>query len=284
MEGLPRIAQKAAKDSALNQPLLPIKQKGEKLLKSNKLEEVIILGHGLTLHEYWHLLRTDPGLLEKRAEGRAEVWGMNFTPFVQDIDMVWNMHDLQRLYEIEPHWPYLYMYRYWLKSHVPLVSVKCYPGIIENSPVYRFPIETVVDELQETYFANGVSYLVAWAMMCGVKKLWMFGVDYDYPDRTEYEAGRTNLEYWLGFAKGRTGMETIVSSNSSLKDTCWRWGKVRKGRIGFGQTYGYFDQSPSLTTESQLVQVKDFPNAQSSLLANLTATVTEQETDGSKSG
>lgn len=239
-------------------PITPIIQKDEALLVPEKLEEVIILGHGLTLNAHWLSQHSNFGFMQKRKEGKLQIWGMNKIPFVFHCDLCFNMHDLERLRVFEPQNDYLAAYREFMPPDIPLVSVKCYDDL--PCPSVRYPIEQVIEELQEPYFANGVTYAIAWAIMCGVKRTWLWGCDYDYPDRPDYEAGKANVEYWLGYAKGKLGTIATVSSESALKDTCWRSGGAAKGRIGYGATYGYFDQGPIIQRDAKtgLYSVTEF--------------------------
>ena len=68
------------------------------------------------------------------------------------------------------------------------------------------------------YLQNSVPMILAYALWIGVRKLYLYGVDYTYPGQEAREDDRANCEYWVGFCRGQ-GMEVQVCSDSTLLDT-----------------------------------------------------------------
>jgi hypothetical protein len=81
----------------------------------------------------------------------------------------------------------------WLKRlQTPIFMQEAWPEI---PMAVRYPIERVLQEFR-AYFTNHVSYLIALAIMEGVKTIGLFGCQYGA--FTEYSTQRGSVEYWLG--------------------------------------------------------------------------------------
>jgi hypothetical protein len=78
----------------------------------------------------------------------------------------------------------------------------------------------------QAYFVNSVPYVIPYALMIGVKRLVLYGVDYEYPGIDARENGRACCEFWIGWALAK-GMLVQVTESSSLLD-------ARKGRVFYG--------------------------------------------------
>ena len=66
------------------------------------------------------------------------------------------------------------------------------PGLVE------YPINEVMKAGKSCYLNNTVAYAVAFAYMCKVGKLSLYGVDYSYKGNLHFaEQGRGCVEYWL---------------------------------------------------------------------------------------
>lgn len=218
----------------------------DKLWEPKPLKQVIILGMGLTARDYTQFAYQycpwdDP---------ETEVWTLNAGGWTFYHDVCWNMHDLEELDRVESR---QFVERY-KKLKTPLVTVRHLPEL-PNS--LEFPIARVIEEFDDAYFANGVSYMVVAAIMCGVERLQLWGCDYSYPGKDAYEAGRANVEYWLGVAKHKYGVELGIPSTSQLLDMCHR-GPQGRGAIGYGRVYGYFDRQPQTQREGDQLKVTGF--------------------------
>lgn len=94
-----------------------------------------------------------------------------------------------------------------------------------------FPLKEVLDRYGSVYFNNTVAYAVAYAHYIGVEELYVFGVDFTWPNVHEAESGRGCVEYWLGRAEAN-GMKVRVANGSTLMDSRNRM----KGEV---RLYGY---------------------------------------------
>lgn len=67
------------------------------------------------------------------------------------------------------------------------------------------------------YFHNSVPYMLALAGYLGVKEIHLYGCDYTTPGGGTMEAGRANVEYWIGVLRDR-GVRVGVTTSSTLFD------------------------------------------------------------------
>lgn len=217
-----------------------------KLWKPKPLEQVVILGMGLTAKDYTQFAyKYSPW-----DEEGTEVWTLNAGAWTFHHDLAWNMHDLEELDRIEKR---QFVKRYQ-KLRTPLVTVRHIPEL-PNS--LEFPIAQVIEQFDDSYFANGVSYMIVGALLCGVKRIQLWGCDYSYPGKDAYEAGRANVEYWLGVAKHKFRVEIGIPNSSQLMDMCYR-GAQGRGAIGYGKVYGYFDRQPLFGLDGDGLKVSGF--------------------------
>ena len=109
------------------------------------------------------------------------------------------------------------------ESGAPIVSWREYADI-------QYPLEEIKKEFDTEYLNNTISYMIAYAIYTGVKKLRLFGVDAPYGGI--YEIERSGIEYWIGRATER-GMEVIPCKGSHLIRTITGdlYGKPREGKI-----------------------------------------------------
>jgi hypothetical protein len=86
-----------------------------------------------------------------------------------------------------------------------------YPSLVE------YPLEEIVNSLGSNYFNNTVPYAIAFAIHYGVKHLFLYGVDYSYPNIMDAERGRGCCEYWIRAAQER-GCEVSIGMGSTILD------------------------------------------------------------------
>lgn len=199
-----------------------------------RLERVTILGMGASSALWFAECYANP----QARPPTHQVWTLNSGCLVWNHDLVFNMHDLYELREHEPEKDFLGLYA---GHDRPLISVRSYE---EVSNSWEYPYARVFEEFQEDYFAGGPPYMVALALLCGAKQIDFYGLDFNYPNRSDYEAGRACLEYWMGLAKGM-GVVFQIPTISTLGDTRFRYGDG-KGQMGYGAVYGFFDNQPRI--------------------------------------
>src|SRR3990167_2163638 len=112
------------------------------------------------------------------------------------------------------------------KLGCPLIAPYVYAEIPKSE---AFPIHEVVKEFGIPYFSNTICYMIAYALLKGVKEIDIFGVN--QAGSHEYAEEKGSVEYWIGVAVGRGVKVTINGKDSGLL----RY----KGRYGNGLLYGY---------------------------------------------
>lgn len=121
-----------------------------------------------------------------------EVWVVNKASAAFRHDVVFDMHDLRhkcrnsesvterlRLKEIEK----------------PLVTVQAYP---EYPTSVTFPIKDVLTFIKHDILSSTPAYMVAYAMMIGVKEVYLYGMDFHYANLAHAEKGGQGMAYLLG--------------------------------------------------------------------------------------
>src|SRR5262245_34629563 len=113
-----------------------------------------------------------------------QIWTVNMGCRIYRHDVLWVMDDLRRLAHDFP------AYGQVLAQHdKPIITSEAYP---EFPQAIRYPVEEVTDALGDDYLSNTVCFTVAWAMVSGVKDLWLFGCDFWYPNISVREEGGMN--------------------------------------------------------------------------------------------
>lgn len=176
---------------------------------------VAILGMGPSLAMYYELTK---GLGGRHALF-DETWTINGLGDVAACDRIFHMDDV-RVQEIraaaQPRSNIAAMLA-WMRTHPGPIYTSVphpdYPGLV------AYPLEAVLDDLQEPYFNSTVAYALAFAIHIGVKAIGLYGVDFTYPNSHHAERGRACVEFWLGVAMSR-GIELSIAETSSLTDMC----------------------------------------------------------------
>lgn len=177
-------------------------------------ERVVILGLGPSLEAYTDVAKR---LGSKRALA-DEVWGINALGDIIQCDRVFHMDDVrvqEARAQANPTGNIAEMLK-WLKTHPGPIYTSVphpdYPGLVP------FPLEEVMNSCGGVaYFNSTAAYAVAYAVHLGVKKLYLFGIDFTFPSAHQAERGRGCVEFYLGMGKAR-GMSIGLPSGTSLMD------------------------------------------------------------------
>lgn len=183
---------------------------------------------GLPVPDHVAILGLGPSLasfvdLTKRLGGRSawcdEVWGINAVADVIACHRVFHMDDLsvqEARAEAKPEGNIASMVR-WLRKHPgPIYTSRLrpgYPGLVE------FPLQEVLRDGGLPYFNNTAAYAIAYAVLIGVKKISLFGIDFTLPNIHAGEKGRACCEFWLGIAAAR-GIVIVGPEQTTLMDYC----------------------------------------------------------------
>lgn len=138
-----------------------------------------------------------------------EVWGINTAHRSLRCDKIWTMDDLGVIESNYPDWA-----NELKLSDTPIITCRTHP---DYPMAEKYPIDEVVKELKDDYFTTTVAYMVAYAAYIGVEKLYLFGVDFYYPNAMIVESGSACVAYWLGVARGK-GVHFKIPSSSAMLD------------------------------------------------------------------
>lgn len=167
--------------------------------------------------------------------GDFEAWGVNDSIVSRPVDMVFDMHPLDERWDehiednisamdltkcaADKRHEEMLNTKIGLKRtiercnrlNVPLMTLKEYP-FAQTSVAY--PLEEVTRMLRSDNFTNGIDYMIAYAIYCGVfTDIDLYGINMAMG--SEYEWEKPGCDFWLGMAKGR-GIRVAVKSNITL--------------------------------------------------------------------
>jgi hypothetical protein len=101
----------------------------------------------------------------------------------------------------------------WLKSirDKPVYLQKLTPDIPAG---VEYPVQEILEAFGPyRYYTNTVSWMIAFAIREGVKRLGLYGID--MATEKEYKAQRPSVEYFIGWAQG-AGIDVIIPPPSDL--------------------------------------------------------------------
>ena len=83
-------------------------------------------------------------------------------------------------------------------------------------PAFPYPLDEIISKFQSRYFANTISYMIAYAMYKDVEGIAFYGAD--HLNYREYMIARAGLEYWAGRAQ-QSGIDIEVAGGSAILNT-----------------------------------------------------------------
>ena len=178
-------------------------------IESLKGKTVAIVGMGSSWFDY--------NLAKSHGTHFDEVWAINAVASVIFHDRVFMMDPPSRFLETDDAGGQTDSMSKLLQEHQgPIYTCelddRC-PGLVE------YPINEVMKAGKSCYLNNTVAYAVAFAYMCKVGKLSLYGVDYSYKGNLHFaEQGRGCVEYWLAKLISQ-GCKVGVGSSSTLLDS-----------------------------------------------------------------
>jgi len=96
-----------------------------------------------------------------------------------------------------------------VEAGVEIINVHRVKGL--NSKLY--PLKRLIKKFGTDYFSNTISYMIAYALDKGYKKIRFYGVD--MRETGEYALEKGGVEYWIGRAHGM-GVEVTNTPTSTL--------------------------------------------------------------------
>ena len=147
----------------------------------------------------------------------VEIWGINELYLrAPRIDRLFELHEYKYLTKKQrnPH------HLEWLRqATVPIYTFKRYRDIPTSIP---FPFAQLTSRFDSKYFTNSISWLIAFAIVEGFKRIELWGVDMAMVE--EYGSQRPSCEYWVGMARGM-GIDVFVPDESNLLKSWHLYGK-----------------------------------------------------------
>ena len=147
-----------------------------------------------------------------------EIWGINELPIVQGVSRVTRLFQLHTKQEYSKGRNAGKIIDWMKSATIPIYiqeKEKEFPSSV------RFPIKEVLEISKTNYFTNSISYIIAFAILQGAKKIELWGVDMARIE--EYEAQSPSVEYFIGWARG-LGVEGAVPSQSDILHTTHLYG------------------------------------------------------------
>ncbi len=151
----------------------------------------------------------------KDAPKEDEIWGVNELCLWRDVDLVFEIHDLEWLSTVNKTEKenLLKITEYVNKNNTPIVLQEKHPDIPTS---IAFPL----DEMHTDYFTNSISLMIAYAIYKGATQIDLYGCVLWRGSGYTFE--KPNIEYWIGYARGLGvkvnihGVSNLLKSNNGL--------------------------------------------------------------------
>ena len=192
---------------------------------------VALIGLGPSLREYLH-----DSFRKKNVFHVDEVWGINTAHRPLKVDKIWTMDDL--------HGTLSHNYSDWANElrleTKPIITCKQYDDFPTS---VAYPIDAVQDYYKSDFFNTTIAYALAYAGFIGVETLYIYGIDFYYPNAQMVESGLGGASYWLGRIEEK-GVRYKIPASSTLLDAHMTQFDEKDGRhVARRMRYGY-DYNP----------------------------------------
>lgn len=138
-----------------------------------------------------------------------QVWTVNRAGVSFRHDACFDMHDLRDMtakYPVEM--------RRFVTAERPIVTIAAYPEFPQS---VTYPIAEVLDFIKHDILNSTPAYMVSYALMIGVKEIYLYGMDFHYENIERAEAGGQGMAYLLGMCQA-SGVTYRIPNTSSLLD------------------------------------------------------------------
>jgi hypothetical protein len=218
-------------------------------------ERVAMVGLGPSANAFW----LEQAQFNEPAPFDA-VWVCNRAACSFRHDCSFDMHDLRKMVTQYPN-----EQRRLVMAEKPLITLRQYP---EYPMTVEYPVLDVMSFIKHDILNSTPAYMVAYALMIGVKELLLYGMDFHYENLDRAEAGGQGFAYLLGMAQAM-GVNYRIPSTSSLLD-------AYKVQLVDGQPmrplYGYHESietpDPRIKAGAKVVSLKNLPGMTEQLSAD----------------
>ncbi len=161
-----------------------------------------------------------------------EVWTINGGAVAFQCDRCFSIADLETDLHTIPHWA-----RWLAKAKVPIYTSRAYP---QFPSTITYPLDEIRKFVKmDLVFCNTGPMALAMAMWMGVKDIYLFGIDYTYPNIQIAEQGGQAFTFLLGMCK-MMGIEFHIPQTSSLMGAVNNLKPQENGILAM-KPYGYRD-------------------------------------------
>jgi len=189
-----------------------------------KMSWLVIIGKGKTREQGRPVARNH----------KAQCWGINNVERYPELTMLWEMHKWdKKIKGLNP-------------VQLDTLPVMMQERYLDVPTSLEYPIKAMERVYGQIYANNTLAYMLMMAIAAQEKgkrrftNIYLAGIDYKSPDRTELEFERACTEYWIGYAIAK-GINVYWPEESNL---CTYPGYVPGVRYGY--TKGYNDLTQTM--------------------------------------
>lgn len=141
-----------------------------------------------------------------------ETWVVNAACNLFPYDVCFHMDDLRLCHTTSP--ASINYCRRVLDAGKPLITSVVYP---EWEGAHSYPLQDIIRICGLPWFTTTVAYMVAYAFLIGVKRIYLYGIDYHSMMNPRTEEGKDCVSAWIFYFLAK-GMEFKVAAGSTLID------------------------------------------------------------------
>ncbi len=119
----------------------------------------------------------------------CETWGTISCLSVEGL----KHHHFERIFTNDPLEPDLELLKYAESKGIRVISTSGGYG------TEKYPWDAIVKDLQTNFLQNTASFMIAYAIWAGYKRICLYGIDQSGPG---YFMQNPIIQYWIGFARG----------------------------------------------------------------------------------
>lgn len=168
-------------------------------------KSVAMVGLGPSANNYWLELA---GWNQPKPPWES-VWVVNRASEAFTHDVAFNMHDLRDLAKKYPNEG-----KRIAGAKTPVITTTAYK---EYPTSVAYPLEQVLAFLKTDLVNSTPAWMVAYAMLIGVKEIYLYGMDFHYTNMDRAESGGQGMAFLLGMCQV-LGINYKIPNSSSLLD------------------------------------------------------------------
>jgi len=176
------------------------------------------------------ILGTGPGW--QNAPTDIETWSIINMVFHREASLLFEMHRLT-----DDEYLKLKNVREAVEKanelNIPIMTLEMV-DIVRHCNVY--PIKEIIKAYKSDYFTNSISYMIAYALFIGIKRIDIYGVAMVVG--SEYAIQKPSVEYWIAYARGKGVKVNVHGFTELLKSADKKLYGYNTEQKGVGQDIG----------------------------------------------